>query len=224
MKRSVHNNLADEGKYDMVDGIRSGLDREYPDWKNPNGTHMVPASFLSHQNNKGSIAEKVIYDLLHDCGIKRKEPMFVVHSFVFSEHIPDSGRQKSWVMGETDFVIIHKNRGPILIEVKATDTGKSYQEAEQQLQKDKLALQMRFEKAVGDEFSRTKVNALFTNLPAFVAMPNCPRPTELAAHGNVLYKEDCSSINEFDTWWNEHVAKATPSGVSEEIYQHLVIR
>ena len=28
MKRSVHNNLADEGKYDMVDGIRSGLDRE----------------------------------------------------------------------------------------------------------------------------------------------------------------------------------------------------
>ena len=60
MKRSVHNNLADEGKYDMADGIRSGLDREYPDWKNPNGTHMVPASFPSHQNNKGSIAEKVI--------------------------------------------------------------------------------------------------------------------------------------------------------------------
>ena len=220
----MHNDHTDEGKYDKEDGIRRGLDREYPDWKSPKETHMVPASFPSHQNDKGSIAEKVIYDRLHRCGIKRKEPMFVVHSFVFKEHIPGSGRRKSWIMGETDFVIIHKNHGPILIQVKATDTGKSYTEAEEQLQKDKLALQKRFEEAVGNEFSRKKVKELFKNLPAFVAMPNCPRPTKLAAHDNVLYKEDCSGIKEFDTWWNDHVATAMHSDVSEEIYQHLVIR
>ena len=224
VKRIGQINLADDGKCDIVDGIRRGLDREYKDWKSPSGTHMVPDSFPSHRSDKGPIAEKVIYDLLHQCGTQRKEPMFVVHSFVFSEHIPDSGRQKSWVMGETDFVIIHKNHGPILIQVKAADTGKSHKEAEKQLQKDKLALQRRFEKALGDEFSSTKVKALFTNFPAFVAMPNCPRPPELCAHDNALYQEDCSSLEGFDRWWNDKVGTAKHPDVSPEMYECLVIR
>ena len=220
----VQKSLVDDGKYNIVDGIRRGLDREYKDWKSPSGTHMVPDSFPSHRSDKGPIAEKVIYDLLHQCGTQRKEPMFVVHSFVFSEHIPDSGRQKSWVMGETDFVIIHKNHGPILIQVKAADTGKKHKEAEKQLQKDKLALQRRFEKAVGKEFSGREVNALFTNFPAFVAMPNCPRPPELCAHDNALYQEDCSSIEEFDRWWNDKVGTAKHPEVSPKMYEYLVIR
>ena len=220
----MQNNLADDGKYGIVDAICDGLYREYKDWKSPSGTYMVPDAFPSHRSDKGPIAEEVIYDLLHQCGTQRKEPMFVVHSFVFSEHIPDSGRQKSWVMGETDFVIIHKNHGPILIQVKATDTGKSHKEAEKQLQKDKLALQKRFEKAVEGELSKREVKELFTYFPAFVAMPNCPRPHELCAHANALYQEDCSSLEGFDKWWNDKVGTAKHPDVSPETYESLVIR
>lgn len=215
------NNLADE---DIVDGIRRGLDREYPDWKSPSGTYMVPHSFTSQQSNKGSIAEKDIYDLLHQWGTQRKEPMFALYSFGFGEHVPDSGRRKSWAMGETDFVLIHKIRGPIFIQAKATDTGKSHKEAAKQLQKDKLALQMRFEKAVEGELSKRKVKELFTYIPAFVAMPNCPRPPELYAHDNALYQEDCSSLEGFDEWWNDKVGNATHPDVSPEMYEYLVIR
>ena len=217
-------NPGDEGRYDMVEGIRLSLDREYPNWKNPKRTHMVPDSLPSHQSNKGSSAEEVIYDRLKECGTQREEPMFVVHSFRFSEHIPESGRKKSWVMGETDFVIVHKNYGPILIQVKATETGRTYKEAENQLLKDKLSLQKRFEKAVEGILPRRKVTELFGYLPAFVAMPNCPRPPEICAHDNALYQEDCSTLEGFDKWWDDKVVNATHPAVSQEMYEYLVIR
>ena len=224
VKSIGQNNPADEGKCDIVDGICHGLDREYPDWKSPSGTHLVPTSFPPHRSDKGPIGEKDIYDLLHQFGTQRKEPMFVVHSSLFNEHIPGSGRQKSWVMGEADFLLIHKIHGPIFIEVKATDTGKSHKEAAKQLQKDKLALQIRLEKAVEGKLSKRKVKELFTSFPAFVAMPNCPRPDELFAHDNALYQEDCSSLERFDEWWDKKVGTATHPVVSPEMYEYLVIR
>ena len=220
-------NPGDEGRHDMVEGIRLGLDRGYPDWKNPQRTHMVPDPLPSHQSNKGSSAEEVIYDRLKECGTQRKErkePMFVVHSFPFSEHIPESGRKKSWVMGETDFVIVHKTHGPILIQVKATETGRTYKEAENQLLKDKLSLQKRFEKAVEGILPRRKVTELFGYLPAFVAMPNFPRPPEICAHDNALYQEDCSTLEGFAKWWDDKVVNATHPAVSQEMYEYLVIR
>lgn len=217
-------NPGDEGRYDMVEGIRLGLEREFRDWKSPGGTHMVPDAFPSHQSNKGSSAEEVIYDLLKRCGTQREEPMFVVHSCPFSEHIPESGRKKSWIMGETDFVIIHKTHGPIYIEVKATDTGKSYKEAEEQLQKGKLALQKRFEEAVKGEIPTKKVTEMFKYLPAFVAMPNCPRPSPVCSQDNALYQEDCSSLEAFVKWWNDHVANSRHPAVSQKMYENLVMR
>lgn len=224
IKSIGQNNPADEGKFDIVDGICHGLDRVYPDWKSPSKTHMVPTPLLSHRSDKGAIAEKDIYDLLHRFGTQRKEPMFVVHSSLFNEHIPDSGRQKSWVMGEVDFLLIHKIYGPIFIEVKATDTGKTHNEAAKQLLKDKLALQIRLEKAVEGKFSKRMVKELFTSFPAFVAMPNCPRPDGLIAHDNALYQEDCSSLEGFDEWWEKKVGTARHSVVSSEMYECLVIR
>ena len=223
-EKRVQINPGDAGTYDVVEGTRLGLDREYPDWKSPRGTHMVPDLFPSDQRDKGKIAEESVYNLLQRCGTQRKEPMFVVHSCPFSEHIPDSKRQKSWVMGETDIVIIHKIHGPIYIEVKATETGKSFKEAEEQLQKGKLALQKHFEKAVKGEIKTRKVIEIFKNLPAFVAMPNCPRPSEVCAlKANALYKEDCSSLEGFDKWWNDNIVTAKHPAVDQKIYEDLVI-
>ena len=126
-------------------------------------------------------------------------------------------------MGETDFVIIHKVHGPIYIEVKATDTGRSYKEAEQQLRKGKLVLQRRFENAVEGEITTKKVIEIFKNFPAFVAMPNFPRPDPCCARPNVLYQEDCSSMVNFDEWWNDNVVTAVHRAVDQKIYEDLVI-
>ena len=223
VKISAQNDLADEGKYNMVEGICLGLNGEYPDWKSPIQTYMVPDTFPSRQGDKGSSAEYIIYSRLQECGAQLEEPMFVVHSCPFSEHIPESERKRSWVMGETDFVIIHKNHGPIYIEVKATDTGKSFKEAEDQLQKGKLALKKRFENAVKGEIPAKQVTDIFKNFPAFVAMPNCPRPDPRCARANVLYQEDCSSLVNFVEWWKKNVDNASPPPVTPKMYECLVI-
>lgn len=223
MRRSVQENFDDEGIHEIEKGICLGLDEEYRDWKSPERTHMVPDSFPSNPRDKGAIAEERVYNLLQECG-GGKEPMFVVYSCPFSEHIPDSGRKKSWVMGETDFVVIHKMHGPIYIEVKAAEIGKSYKDAEQQLQKGKLALQKRFEETVKRLTQTKKVVEIFKNFPAFVAMPNCPRPLPVYAKANALYKEDCSSLAEFDKWWKDNVVTAKHAPVTQEMYEYLVIR
>ena len=223
VKISVQNDLADDGKLNMVDGICHRLDGEYPDWKSPTQTYMVPDSFPFRQGDKGPSEEYIIYSLLQKCGEQRKEPMFVTHSCLFCEHIPESGRKKSWVMGETDFVIIHKTRGPIYIEVKATDDGKSYKDAEKQLKKGKLALQKHFETAVKGERTKRKAREVFWYLPTFVAMPNCPRPGPPCVRANALYQEDCSSQVNFDKWWNNKVVTANHPPVDQKIYEDLVI-
>ena len=223
MRRSVQESFADEGKHEIEKGICLGLDEEYGDWKNPQKTHMVPDSFPSNQGDEGANAEERVYNLLQKCG-DGKEPMFVVHSCPFSEHIPDSKREKSWVMGETDFVVIHKMHGPIYIEVKATENGKSYKDAEDQLWKGKLALQKRFEEAVKRLIPTKKVMEIFNNFPAFVAMPNRPRPSSAYAQANALYKEDCSGLAEFDKWWKKNVVEARHPPVTKEMYEYLVIR
>ena len=227
LKSCGQKDLEDNGKCEWDDGIRSGLDREYPDWKNPCKTHMIPESFPRKANNeKGLHAEEVVYNLLQQLGEQNSEPMFVVHSFDFSEHIHGYRRKRSWVMGESDFIIVHKIYGPIFIQVKGTDSGNKYKEAEEQLRKDKLALENFFKKlSAGGKFSKRKASEMFKNYPGFVAMPNCRRGQSVLVQENVLYQEDCSSLEAFTKWWNNNISSAQlHPAVSEEIFEFLVMR
>jgi len=223
--------LKDDGKRDVDSGIRSGLDWQYPDWKDPQGTYMVPNSFPNKHNlvDKGARAEEDVYNLLQQLGTQNSEPMFVVHSFDFSEHIPgkEIQRKRSWVMGECDFVIIHRKHGPVFIQVKATESGnkQTRKEAQEQLRKDKLALENFFEKLVKKKISTKKAKEIFKNVPAFVAMPNCQRGDEsVCVHENVLYQEDCSSLQAFAKWWNEKISSAEHPDVDQKLYEYLVMR
>ena len=101
--------LQDNGRRDLDEEICSRLCDYYPDWKNPKGTHMVPRSFISKANNPnlGEITEKHFFDILKEFGEIKKEPMFVIHSYKFSEYIPmwqsgkiSSTKMSNWVMGE----------------------------------------------------------------------------------------------------------------------------
>lgn len=218
--------LSNDRGREADDHIRTGLDREYPEWKNPTKTYTVPPSFpRKHCGNNGVKAEEAVYNLLQQLGEQNKEPMFVVHSVDFSEHIPGSGRKRSWVMGETDFVIIHRKHGPIMIQVKATEDGKAYKEAEEQLRKDKLVLQKYYEKLVKGKISGKKTIELFKNFPAFVAMPNCKRGAgSVCIKDNALYQEDCSSLEAFADWWQKRIASAEHPVVSQTVFEHLVMR
>ena len=101
VKSCGQKNLADNGERAWDDEIRSRLNEEYDDWKDPKTTYMVPPSFTGTSNDAdvGRKAEEKFYNLLHEHGQNNNEFMFVVHSFDFSEHLPESGRERSWVMG-----------------------------------------------------------------------------------------------------------------------------
>jgi len=217
-------NLPDDGKRVWDDEIRSRLDEEYSDWKDPKQTYMVPPSFIGNDADKGKKAEEKVYNLLHELGQENNEPMFVVHSFDFSEHIPNCGRERSWVMGESDFVVIHKTHGPVFFQVKAAETGKKYNEAEKQVRKDKLAIEKFFQKLVKGNISTSKATEAFKNCPGFVVMPNCPQGQSVCTRDNVLYQEDCSSLEAFSRWWDEKISRAEHPHLDQTIFEYLVMR
>ena len=219
-------NLSDDGKQNLDDGIRCGLDREYPDWKNPIGTRMCPESFpYKPGDDKGQKAEELVYTRLQQLGTQNSEPMFAVYSFDYSEHIPGNGRKRSWVMGETDFLIIHRIHGPIFIQVKATESGNTFKDAEEQLRKDKLALEKHFQRQMKGKISGKKTIELFKNVPAFVAMPNCKRGTDsVCRRDNVLYEEDCSSLEAFTKWWTDKIGSAEHPDVPQKTFEYLVMK
>lgn len=223
LKSYGQKNLADNGKRVWDDEIRSRLDEEYDDWRDPKRTYMVSPSFKG--TDVGSKAEETFYDRLCEQGCNNNEPMFVVHSFGFSEHVPNSGRERSWVMGESDFVVIHRMHGPIFFQVKATKTGRNYREAEQQILKDKLALENFFKKMEKGNISSRRVTKEFKNCPGFIVMPNCPRgQLSVCTPDNVLCQEDCSSPDAFSMWWKEKIESAQHPPHDQTVFEHLVMR
>ena len=225
LKSCGQENLADDGKRSWDDEVRIRLDQEYDDWKDPKRTYMVPPSFqgMSNDADVGSKAEEKIYNLLHEQGQNNNEPMFVVHSFRFSEHVPGIGRERSWVMGESDFVVIHQMHGPIFFQVKATETGKKLQEARNQIYKDKLGLENYFKRMVKENISTRKATEPFKNCPGFVVMPNCPRrQPSVCRQDDVLCQEDCGEA--FSNWWNEKIKSAVHPPLDQEVFEYFVMR
>ena len=227
LKSCGQKDLADDGRRDWDDEIRSRLDQEYADWKNPKRTYMVPPSFqgVSNDVDVGRQAEERFYNLLHEQGQNNSEPMFAVHSVDFSEHVPGNGRKRSWVMGESDFVVIHRVHGPIFFQVKATETGKNYKEAEEQIYKDKVALENFFKRMVKGNIAARKATEPFKNYPGFVVMPNCPRhQLSVCIQDNVICQEDCSSSEAFSSWWNEKIESAEHPPHDQTVFEYLVMR
>lgn len=227
LKSCGQKDLADDGTRVYDDVIRSRLDQEYDDWRDPKRTYMVPPSFkgLSNDTDVGGKAEEKFYNLLQEQGQNNNEPMFVAHSVRFSEHVPGNGRDRSWVMGESDFVVIHRIHGPIFFQVKATETGNNYKKAEDQIYKDKVALENSFKRYVKENMTTRKAAEPFKNCPGFVVMPNCPRSRlSVRIEDNVLFQDDCSSSEAFSSWWNEKIESAEHPPLDQKAFEFLVMR
>ena len=93
------------------------LDANYADWKNPLGTYMVPREFTyrKREPDVGEQTEKMFFNVLETFGKSRSEPMFVIHAYNFAEI--SSRKERKWVVGEHDFVIIHRQYGIIFFQV-----------------------------------------------------------------------------------------------------------
>lgn len=230
--------LADDGKREWDSEIKKHLDDEYPDWKHPKTTYMIPEE-LHKEGNDGEKAEKIVFDLVKSFGEQRKEPMFVVHSYNFRERIFEvksgSSSFKKWNIGEHDFVIIHRQAGLVFLQVKASaKTAKVYGKAQKQIEKDRDTLKAYF-KEVGIPENKIKtldVNKLFSRFPGFVVMPNCPRPNCSASTvADGIFQEDCASVKAFSGWWDRSIGRsehgendAVKDEVKEELFNLLVTR
>ena len=229
--------LADDGKREWPwdSEIIKTLDDEYPDWRNPTTTYMIPEELHMKQGNDGEKAEKIVFDLLKSFGERRNEPMFVVHSYNFKERISEVKANfvssKRWNIGEHDFVIVHRQAGFVFLQVKASArTAKTYGKAQKQIGKDRDAMKFYLEEVgVGKGKITTKeVDKLFSRFPGFVVMPNCPRPESSAStHADGIFEEDCASIEAFSRWWDESIGKSDlgeNDAVKEELFNMLVTR
>ena len=224
--------LEDGGFRNWQEQAITMLNNFYPDWKNPVSSIMVPASFcLGNHNDKGRLTEKNIFDLLENFGQKYKEPMFVVHSHNFKELCTSirsgDSKNKKWVMGEHDFVIIHKHYGVIFLQVKACDCknwSKAFKEAQSQVKKDQESLKIFLEKQFKTTARKSSRKFRVFKYPGFIVMPNCKRPEETALEiENGIFKEDCNSLESFHSWWLKKVANPGEED-DPDIYERLVVR
>ena len=153
---------------------------------------------------KGEDAEYVIFCLLREFGRETDQNMAVLTKVKVD--IEDTNREL------TDFVIIHKRIGVILIEVKAAEQCK-----QGRLSKAKRQLR------IGEQFIK---NSSSSAIPVYkvIAMPNANAP----GGGNVqraeyiyLFSENCND-NDFTNWWNTHFEKGKFSEDIDEITTKLL--
>ena len=233
--------LQDDGRRDLDKEIRARLSENYPDWDFPSGTHIVPRTFTSKAENPevGEITEKDFFNILREFGEISREPMFVIHSYRFSEYFPmwqtsitaqsckmSKPKILNWVMGEHDFVIVHHDHGIVFFQVKSATTSGGHSGAEIQLIKDKLSLERFFQKMVkAKKISNHKVTKIFSKFPAFMVLPNTLHCNSVIARDNVLYGENCTTVDAFSRWWyGKFTASEGHSKIDQTMYEYLVMR
>ena len=216
------------------DGIRwldeeleKALDRDYPDWKNPSKTHMIPPTFEMKGNldETGQLAEKKVFDLLHDFGNHNNEPMFVIHSYNFREKVSNwrnlTQGQKKYERGEHDFLLLHRNYGMIFLQVKgAVEKSTQFASAKKQLKRDEGSLFYFTENWLTKDLKK-KMKIERSHIHTYVVMPNCRLGNSV--HGsNGIFKENCENVEAFSKWWKENILPRTAP--DQEVYNCLVMR
>lgn len=231
VKVSALRSLDDDGIRCLDDELEAGLNQDYPDWKNPHQTWMIPPVFemKESRDERGQLAEKKFFDLLHEFGNRHNQyqPMFVVHSYNFKEKIlkwmNQKQDEKKYVKGEHDFVLLHRQYGVIFLQVKgATEFTKKNQfaSARKQLEKDMASLSHFTENELKGELKK-KMKAEMSYNHMYAVMPNLARGKSV--HGsNGIFMEETENVEAFSQWWKNNILPRTPP--DQEVYNCLVMR
>lgn len=100
-----------------------------------------------------------------------------------------------------------------------------YLKAQEQIEKDKMALQAFVNENLGGKFKRD-MDAEIYKYPGFVVMPNCPCPNDsVVKPSNGVFQENCENVNAFSTWWNTKVAAVKRDAeFDHKLFECLVMR
>lgn len=219
--------LEDDGIRCLDDQLKAELNRDYPGWEFPSQTWMVPDAFemKGSRDKRGQLAEEKTFNLLHEFGNNRKEPMFVVHLYKFREKIRDWQNlkfdEKKYVIGEHDFVLLHRHHGVIFLQVKSGTKWKSFGEANDQLEKDKESLKCFARENLNNNLKKKMNKELHGEQHAYVVMPELERGN--SPHGSKgIFKGDCEDVEAFSKWWEDNILpRPYPD---QEVYNCLVLR
>ena len=212
-----------------LDGeLETCLDHYFPGWKlNGNQTWMVPPVFKMDKRREitGQLAEKKIFDVLHDFGKCNEEPMFVAHAVIYNEKnskfVNRTKGHKEKIKGEHDFVIIHRRYGLIFFQVKAATTqDRKFAIAWNQLANDERSLWNFIANHVKSEL-RLKMGEEVSIAKKYVVMPNL-RCCGSADPSKSIFLEDCDSVKAFSKWWEKNIPRKIPP--DQEVYNCLVMR
>ena len=107
----------------------------------------------------------------------------------------------------------------------AEKTKEKYSKAEEQIKKDKKALQAFVNENLGGKFKRD-MDAEIYRYPGFVVMPNCPRPNNSPVTPSIgVFQEDCEDVEAFSKWWNTKVAEVKRDAkFDHKLFEYLVMR
>ena len=100
-----------------------------------------------------------------------------------------------------------------------------YLKAQEQIEKDKMALQAFVNENLGGKFKRD-MDAEIYKYPGFVVMPNCPCPNDsVVKPSNGVFQEDCENVKAFSQWWNTKVAGVKRDAeFDHKLFECLVMR
>ena len=107
----------------------------------------------------------------------------------------------------------------------AEKTKGKYSKAEEQIKKDKKALQAFVNENLVGKFKRD-MDAEIYRYPGFVVMPNCPRPNNSPVTPSIgVFQEDCEDVEAFSKWWNTKVAEVKRDAkFDHKLFEYLVMR
>ena len=100
-----------------------------------------------------------------------------------------------------------------------------YLKAQEQIEKDKMALQGFVNENLGGKFKRD-MDAEIYKYPGFVVMPNCPCPKDSVVKPSIgVFQEDCENVKAFSEWWNTKVAGVKRDAeFDHKLFEYLVMR
>ena len=225
---------------------------QFPDWKSDNKTVMIPPAYMPSElgyttskdgtyvheddvNVRGMQGEKLVYERLRHVGRAMNTGMFVIHGFQLKdisrwnercerESIEGVVPKVPAQTGESDFIIFHRTKGVILIEVKnlkESDTNSEAvtkkeevpfkKNAEINKAKEELCKSRKLVKAFAETNLRCSEQCDEFNLfpiVMLVALPSTRKGTKhtlMNEETSFIYEEDLRSPESFSAWWNDNI-------------------
>lgn len=193
----------------------------------------TPVNNMEKASTDGDNAELKIFHMLEKFGKETNQPMFVLAQVKITEFIKNVLRQKlpadhpilssdklSNLDGETDFLIIHRQIGVILIEVKAP---KKFSKSTQSKAKKQLRIGEEIIHALLHVDHKTDYNESTIHVYKVIAMPNVSEPGRENRENFIsLREENVQSVDNFVHWWENKFATRAFGAHEKRQLQNLI--